>query len=88
MDPAAISQQLLDLLAEHGVHIRKDSMGGGGGGLCRLNDRDLLLIDRDSSSWETAVVCARAAKSVIIDLESIYLKPAVRDFIDKYSGDV
>jgi len=73
------------LLEEYDVHIRKDNMGGGGGGLCRLRDKDLLLIDCDSTTIETAITCAKAAKMIIQDLDSIYLKPAVRDFIDKYA---
>lgn len=87
MNYETIIQQLLGLLEEHGVHIRKDAMGGGGGGLCRLKDQDLMMIDCDSSSLETAAACARAVHAVIPDIESIYLKPVVREFIDKYAVD-
>lgn len=87
MNQQDIIQQLLVLLEGSGVQIRSDSMGGGGGGLCRLKDKDLMIIDRDSSSLETAIACARALRAVIPDIESIYLKPVVRDFIDKYSVD-
>lgn len=87
MDYYVIAQQLTVLLEENGVRIRKDALGGGGGGLCRLKDRDLMMIDRDSSSLETAISCAKAVRQVIGDLEGLYLKPAVREFIDKYAPD-
>lgn len=87
MDYQAITQQLVTLLEENGVRVRKESMGGGGGGLCRLKDMDLMIIDQDSSSLETAVTCARAFRQLIQDIEGIYLKPAVREFIDKYAPD-
>lgn len=86
MDYQTITQQLLVLLEENGVQIRKDAMGGGGGGLCRLKEKDLMLIDCDSSSLETAAACAKAVHEVVQDIESIYLKPAVREFIDKYAS--
>ena len=87
MNQPDMIQQLLVLLEGNGVQIRNDSMGGGGGGLCRLKDKDLLIIDRDSTSLETAIACARALREVIPDIESVYLKPVVRDFIDKYVLD-
>lgn len=87
MNHQDIIQQLLVLLEDHGVQIRKDAMGGGGGGFCRLKDKDLMMIDRDSTSLETAVLCAKAVRTVIQDIECIYLKPVVRDFIDKYAID-
>lgn len=87
MDHLSIAQQLMTLLEENGVRIRKEAMGGGGGGLCRLKDTDLMMIDRDSSSFETAIACARAMHQLDLDIECIYLKPAVREFIDKYALD-
>lgn len=87
MDYSTLIHQLIGLLEENGAHIRTDAMGGGGGGLCRLKEKDLMLIDQDSSSLETAIACARAVCELIPDIESIYIKPAVRDFIDKYGRD-
>ena len=87
MDCQSITQQLLVLLEEHRVQIRKEAMGGSGGGLCRLKGKNVLMIDQDSSSLETAINCAKAVKSIIPDTGSIYLKPAIREFIDKYASD-
>ncbi|MBL7214279.1 MAG: hypothetical protein ISS71_01235 [Phycisphaerae bacterium] len=87
MDYQTITRQLLTLLAEHDVAIRKDAMGGGRGGLCSLNGQKIFMIDRDSSPLETAVSCAKAIGKTIQDTESIYLRPAIREFIDKYAED-
>lgn len=80
-----ITEQLMALLSEQGVKIRKEAMGGGGGGLCDFKDAQVFFYDVDSSSFEMALSCSKAVRHVIGDLESIYLKPAVRDFIDKFA---
>lgn len=87
MDYQSITQQLLVLLEEHDVQIRKEAMAGSGGGLCRLKGQDILMIDQDSSSLETAINCAKAVGDIIPDIEDIYLKPAIREFVDKYPSD-
>ena len=87
MDYQSITQQLLVLLEEHRVLVRKEAMGGSGGGLCCLKGKNVLMIDQDSSSLETAINCAKAVESIIPDTEGIYLKPAIREFIDKYTSD-
>lgn len=87
MDYQAITKQLLVLLEEHGVQIRKDALGGSGGGLCRLKGQNILMIDCDSSPLETAIDCAKAVGNIIQDTESIYLKPVIREFIDKFASD-
>jgi hypothetical protein len=87
MDHQTITEQLISLLGEQGVKIRKEAMGGGGGGLCDFKDKQVFFYDVDSSSFETALSCSKAVRQVIGDLESIYLKPAIRDFIDKFSPD-
>ncbi|MCI0498441.1 MAG: hypothetical protein L0Y36_01995 [Planctomycetales bacterium] len=84
MDYLPITEQLLDLLQTRGVTTRKDAMGGGGGGFCCIKDRKVFFLDTDASPFEVAVSCARAVHRTIGDLESIYLLPIVRDFIDKY----
>lgn len=88
MDYQMITEKLLDLLAERDVVIRKESMDGGGAGLCCFKEQKTFFYDPDSSPFEIAVSCAEAALSEIEDLESIYLRPVVRDFIDKYARDV
>jgi hypothetical protein len=81
-----IMNELLELLRQQGVAIREDAMGAGGGGFCDLNGKKIFFHDTDSSSFDTAVKCACALKQFLPDLEMIYIKPAVREFIDKYTS--
>ena len=81
MDNKAVLEELLDLLEKNNVKIRKDSLGGGGSGLCKIKDEYLFFLDMDSSSYEVAISCAKAVNE-IIDIETIYLKPEVREFLE------
>jgi hypothetical protein len=82
MDNKAILDEMLELLEKSNVKIRKDSLGGGGSGLCKIKDEYLFFVDMDSSSYEVAISCAKAVNE-IIDIETIYLKPEVREFLEK-----
>lgn len=84
MENQAILDQLLKVLEQNRVTVRSEAIGRGGG-LCKLRDKTLFLYDKDDSASENAVLAAKAVRCVISDLETIYLKPAVRDFIDKYA---
>ena len=82
MDNKSILDDLLDILEKNNVKIRKDSLGGGGSGLCRIKDKYIFFADMDSSAYEIAVSCAKAVGQVV-DIESIYIKPQVRSFIEQ-----
>ncbi|MBN1126091.1 MAG: hypothetical protein JXA82_13875 [Sedimentisphaerales bacterium] len=86
MDTERIRDELLELLNEQGITVRFEAMGGGGDGLCTLKDRQVFFVDTQSSLLETAIATAQAvARNVPVD--SIYLRPQVREFIEKYSRD-
>ncbi|MHC4552297.1 MAG: hypothetical protein ACYSUT_05975 [Planctomycetota bacterium] len=87
MDYQMITEQLLELLAERDVVIRKESMDSERAGLCRLKGQKTFIYNPKSPTFETAIRCAEAARIEIDDIESIYLRPAIRDFIDKYGSD-
>ena len=82
MDNKAILDELLELLAKNGVKIRKDSLGGNSSGLCKLKDGFYFFADTDSAAYEIAAASAKALTQVI-DIETIYLKPEVRAFIEQ-----
>ncbi len=86
MDNKAILDELLELLEGNGVKIRKDSLGGGSSGLCKIKDEFFFFADMDSSSYEIATSCAKAVNE-ILDIETIYLKPEVRCFIEQCIGE-
>lgn len=82
MDNNSILDDLLVILEKYDVKIRKDSMGGGSTGLCRIKDKCVLFMDTDSNDYENAVSCANALGENF-DIESIYIKPQVRSFIEQ-----
>ena len=85
MNTQQILENLLELLENNNVEVRKESISGGSGGLCKIKGKYTFFADTKSSSFETAVNCAKAAAR-IVDLDSIYIRPEVREFIEKY-GD-
>lgn len=83
MDTKVVLDELTELLEKNGVKIRKDSLGGGGAGLCKLKEGYFFFLDIDSNSYENALNCAKAVKE-IIDIETIYLRPEIREFIENH----
>ena len=78
-----ILESLLDMLAGQGVEIRSVPMGGGGGGLCKIRDKKIFFLDTQAGSYNSALQAAGAVRDTIADLEAVFIKPAVRDFLDK-----
>ncbi|TKJ37085.1 MAG: hypothetical protein CEE38_09285 [Planctomycetes bacterium B3_Pla] len=87
MNEQQILEELLALLEANGVTIRNESLGGSGGGLCTIKGRQILFVDTQAPSIVTAAVCAEAVPKVA-DIEQIYIKPQVRQFIENHSNQV
>ncbi|HEX42269.1 MAG TPA: hypothetical protein ENN81_09450 [Phycisphaerales bacterium] len=76
-----ILEELLALLEGNAVTVRNEPLGGAGGGLCTVKGRPVFFHDTDASSSDAACACAEAVARTV-DIESIYLRPEVRDFIE------
>lgn len=50
------------------------------GGLCKVNDKYMIIIDRKASDEYKANVIASSLKK--FNLDNLHLKPNIRDFID------
>ena len=83
------AQKLWLLLTETarqlGVEVRLESLDEGegyhvNGGLCRLGDRLVAFVDRKLPAEARAAQLGLALAG--LDLESIYLRPALREFLD------
>lgn len=86
MNTQQILEELLDLLEAEGIKVRREPLGGGGGGLCTIKGEKIFFVDTLSTATETAVLCAEAiVKSA--DVENIYLRPEIRQFIEKFSSN-
>jgi len=85
MNERAIMEELLALLESNGVAIRNEPLGGNGGGLCTVKGQHTLFVDTNAPAVATAAICAEAVAK-LIDIEQIYVKPQVRQFIESHSG--
>ena len=83
MNRQRILEELLTLLEANNIKIRKDALGGRGGGLCILKNEKIFFVDTQASSTDMAVICAEII-SQMIDIENIYLKPELREFIETH----
>ncbi len=85
MNKQRILEELLALLEANGVTIRNEPLGGSGGGLCTVKGQSIFFVDTQASSTESAPVCAEAVLKMV-DIEKIYIKPEVRQFIETHSN--
>ncbi|MBN1796826.1 MAG: hypothetical protein JW804_09150 [Sedimentisphaerales bacterium] len=83
MNEHDILQQLLPLLEDNGITIRNEPLAGSGGGLCTVKDKKIFFVDTHASSGDNAALAAQAVNKMI-DIESVYLRPEVRQFVEKY----
>lgn len=86
MNEQQILDELLELLQSGGVAVRSEALGGSGGGLCTIKGQKIFFLDTQASSGETAVVCAEAV-SKTVDIDNVYIRPEVRQFIENHSGN-
>jgi len=77
--------QLEELARALDVEIRYEPMRREGptypGGLCRLKGQYVLIIDSKATPGDKIQALAKAANR--FDLSQVYLRPGVREFLDK-----
>jgi len=66
-----------------GVRVRREPLGGEGGGLCELRGQRLLFID---TAADLATQCERTAAALagLPQIEQCYLVPEIRVLIERY----
>ena len=84
MNEQRILEELLTLLEANGVAVRKEPLGGSGGGLCTVKGQSIFFVDTQAPSAEVTAKCSEAV-SKTINIEQIYLKPEVRQYIENNS---
>ena len=87
MNEQRILEELLALLEANGVAIRDEPLGGNGGGLCAMKGRQIFFVDTQAPSAVVSAMCAEAVPKVV-DIEQIYIKPEVRQFIESYNNQI
>lgn len=85
MNEQRILEELLSLLEANNVTIRSEPLDGSGGGLCTVKGQPIFFVDTQAPAADAAAACADAV-SKVVDVETIYIKPEVRWFIENQSG--
>ena len=87
MNEQAILEELLALLETSNVKIRSEPLGGSGGGLCSIKGQRIFFVDTQAPTADVAAFCAEAVKKVV-DIEKVFIKPQVRQFVENSSRQV
>lgn len=84
MDQQQILEELISILETNGVQVRDEPLSGHSGGLCTVRGRPVVFLDSHTNTQENADTCAQAVNRVI-NIEELYIKPQVRQFIEIHS---
>jgi hypothetical protein len=84
MNDQRILEELLALLEAKDVKIRREPLGGRGGGLAAMKGESIFFVDTEATSADVAAQCAEAVRK-LVDIETIYLRPKVRLFLENHS---
>ncbi len=85
MDEQRILEELLTLLEANHVKIRNEPLGGRGGGLAVMKGQSIFFVDTEAPRADVAGLCAEAVAR-LLDIETVYLRPEVRRFIENHAG--
>ncbi len=85
MEHQALLSALLDLADQIGFEVRREYLGGDGGGLCRLRGKWVLFVDTGASVAEQLAQAAGGLANRE-ELESKYILPQVRQVLDEFKG--
>jgi len=89
MNGEEILGQLEDLAGRLGIKIRYEQLKKEGtffpGGLCKLKGEDILIINSKAGIEDRIETLARVIVS--FDLSRVYMRPALREFLSRYSSD-
>ena len=88
MDATYLLSQLEGVAYKLGVGVRYETFGNDNedrpGGYCRLGNKKYIIVNKNLPLHAKVIVIGLALKH--LDLEGIYVRPAVRDFLDSVHG--
>ena len=79
MNYLQLIQDLEELVRQRGIHLRYEK-GDFEGGYCILKEQQILVVNKKLHEMRKAAVLAHALSE--IGIESLFVKPAVRTFIE------
>lgn len=83
MDLQSRLEDLLALAAEIGLEVRREPLGGSGGGYCVMRGRKVLFIDT-LADLETRYDKTLAALAQLPEVDSHYIRPDLREELDAH----
>jgi hypothetical protein len=86
MDALAQIDMVVELLERLGVEVRRERMGGSGGGLCRMRGRQVMFLDEDADAATRLERCA-AGLAMMPESESVFLPPELRERVERMRAD-
>jgi hypothetical protein len=72
---------LLSLAEQLGIRVRREPLGGEGGGLCTLRGERFIFLDT-SADLETRYERTLSALAGLSELERLYIVPEIREDIE------
>jgi len=85
MELAAQIDAVVEVVLRHGVEVRREHLGGGGGGLCTLRGRKVLFIDMDADP-ATRLEQSLAGMRLLPGVADIFMPPEIRERLDGNLG--
>ena len=86
MNENIILGQLEELAGKLGIQIRYEAIKreglSGTGGLCRLKEEYVLIVNSSTTVKNKIRIFAGAVKR--FDLDQVYIRPALREFLDTF----
>ena len=86
MDALAQIDMVVELLERMGVEVRRERMGGSGGGLCRMRGRQVMFIDEDADAATRLERCVEGL-AALPESESVFLPPELRERVERMRAD-
>ncbi len=66
------------------MKIRREPLGGRGGGLASMKKETIFFVDTEAATADVATLCAEAVRK-LVDIETIYLRPEVRLYLESHA---
>ena len=83
MNSYDLQEQLVELVSQLGISVRRADLGGAGGSLVRLRGKDVLFLDTSADPDDQL---QRLAPEVarLPGLDNFYIIPELREFLEEY----
>ena len=85
MDATAQLDTVLQLFEQLGIEVRRERLGGSGGGLCKIRGQRVVFVDLDADLATRLDRCVEALAS-LPEAASLYSAPEMRELMDRLHG--